>query len=137
MAKAPKWYSIPSTLRMTQGEYRANITGMNVVFGAVLGFVLAGAGTMTTDQFIFVLMIAASGVVTILYLGSSPYKLFYAVLGAVLVASLPELLGLVDVEPMPKLQATLGVWLMITLIIEALPRVSTTEATDKSEDEEQ
>lgn len=30
-------------MRMTKREYRANIRGLNIVSGAVLGFVLAGA----------------------------------------------------------------------------------------------
>ena len=118
----PKWYHIPVTARMTEGEYHANITGMNVVFGAVLGFVLAGTEALSIEQFVFVLLVAASGVVTIFYLGSSPYKLFYAALGVGIVAALPWLLRQVDIPNLPKLQATLAVWLAVVAFIEALPR---------------
>jgi uncharacterized cupin superfamily protein len=36
---------IPALWRMTPGEYRANVDGLNLFFGAVLGVVMA-----TTDR---------------------------------------------------------------------------------------
>lgn len=119
----PKWYQIPVSVRMTDGEYSANITGMNVVFGAVLGFVLAGTEALDTQQFIYVLLLAAATVVTILYLGSSAYKLFYGVMGTAMVIALPFLLKQMEVGPNPKLQATLGVWLAVVIGLELMPRV--------------
>lgn len=129
-----KWYQIPVTARMTDSEYRANITGMNVVFGAVLGFVLAGAEALGSQQFIYVLLLSAATVVTILYLGSSAYKLFYAVTGIIMVTALPILLQKMDVDPNPKLQATLAVWLAVVIGLELMPRVKEEKPAEGGED---
>ena len=62
------WYRLPSSSRMTEGEYQANIQGINIVFGAVLGFVLAEAGNLPPADFAIVLFVSASAVIS---LGSS------------------------------------------------------------------
>lgn len=118
----PKWYSVPLTARMTPAEYRANITGLNVVFGAVLGFVLAGAEDVANYDFVFLLLVASASVVTILYLGSSEYKLFYGLLAVAIAVSLPWLLGEVGLPPVPKLQPTIATWIAMVIFLEVLPR---------------
>lgn len=118
----PKWYSVPLTSRMSPGEYRANITGLNVVFGAVLGFVLAGAEALSTTDFIFLLLVASASVVTILYLGSSEYKLFYGVFAIVIAVTIPWLLKQAGLPPVPKLQPTIATWIAMVIFIEILPR---------------
>ena len=52
--------------KMTSSEYQANLNGLNMFFGAVLGFVLTGTETLDTWQFGFVLMMLASAVISIL-----------------------------------------------------------------------
>ncbi len=131
----PKWYSIPSTMRMTEREYRANIQGLNVVFGAVLGFVLAGSQSLADNQFIFLLAISAGVVVNILYLGSSPYPLFYGISAVVIVAVLPWILDLMEIPPIPKLQPTLGVWVGMVAFIELMPRASEEADEEPSKDD--
>ena len=46
-----KWYHFPTTSRLSDGEYEANIQGINIVFGAVLGFVLADASGLPPGDF--------------------------------------------------------------------------------------
>lgn len=111
--------------RMTQGEYRANLNGLGIFFGAVLGFVMAGTDTLGPRDFATTLFLSATVVITILYVSSSPRRIVYAVLSAILIAALPRILAqlLSDGAQIPRnLQPTLAVWLGITLLVEFLPR---------------
>ena len=109
-------------------EYRANIEGINIVFGAVLGFVLVGAEGLPVFDFIWLLVMSASIVVLILYLGSSDYKLFYFVLTAVTIAALPFIAeDLFSLTHVPKLQPTLAIWALMVAAVELIPRVPTTD----------
>lgn len=117
------WYKIPPTLRITSREYRANITGINIVFGAVLGFVLAGTEGLPTQDFMTLLLLSATVVISILYLGSSEYRLFYAVTAAALIAGLPfAITEIMRLDPIPALQPTLAVWAIMIVLVELLPR---------------
>ena len=117
------WYKIPRDWTVTEREYRANIDGINIVFGAVLGFVLVGAEGLPVWDFAFLLVMSAAIVVMILYLGSSEYKLFYIVMTALSIVALPyaaeELFSLTRV---PKLQPTLAIWALMVLAVECMPR---------------
>jgi hypothetical protein len=118
----PKWTSWG---RMTHGEYRANLNGLGIFFGAVLGFVMAGTETLEPIDFALTLFLAATVVITILYVSSSPRRIAYALVSAILIAGLPRILGelLSEGAQIPRnLQPTLAVWLGITLIVEFLPR---------------
>ena len=118
-----KWYAIPKTMAMTEREYDANIRGMNLVFGAVLGFVLADAGGLPAYDFGIVLLLSASVVVTILYMAHSEYKLFYAGTAIVGIAILPRILAdPLGIPPIPQLQPTLAVWTAMVLLVEIMPR---------------
>ena len=128
-----KWYAIPTTSRMTRSEYRANITGLNVVFGAVLGFVLAGAENLSNTDFVYLLLLSSAAVVTILYLGSSDYKLFYGTMAVIIAATLPWLLEKAGVPNLPKLQPTLATWIAMVIFLELLPQEKPGES-DKSTD---
>ena len=123
MSGKSKWWRMPPSLRITDGEYEANVRGMNIVFGAVLGFVLADASELPPLDFAIVLMLSASVVVTILYLSHSEYKLFYVATAGIAIAVLPHVLneqfGIVRI---PQLQPTLAVWALMVLIVELLPR---------------
>lgn len=127
-----KWYRMPPTFRVTEREYRANIEGINIVFGAVLGFVLARADGLPIYDFMSLLFLSALVVILILYLGSSEYRLFYGVSAAGSIAALPMITtsGL-KIQTVPYLQPTLAVWAFMVLLVELLPR----EPESKSEAE--
>lgn len=108
--------------RMTAGEYRANRDGLNTLFGAVLGIVLSGTDTLGGFDFAVLLLVSATAVILILYVSSSPHRLAYAALAGVSIAALPwALVRLIGTVP-PHLQPTLAVWLLITLVVEVMPR---------------
>jgi len=117
-----KWYKIPLTFKTTEHEYRANINGINIVFGAVLGFVLAGAEGLPPQDFAGLLFVSAFVVVMILYLGSTEYTLFYAAATATSIVFLPFLLELVGVTraDVPQLQPALGVWAVMIVMAELM-----------------
>ena len=123
-----KWYKLPSTFRITQREYQANINGMNIVFGAVLGFVLAGAEGLPPTDFMFVLFVSALAVIMILYLGSTDYILFYGLCAGALIFALPLILAdQLKINPIPYLQPTLIAWAIMVAVLELSPRHKTTE----------
>ena len=120
--RIPDWKRVG---RMTQGEYRANLNGLGIFFGAVLGFVMAGTETLSQRDFATTLFFTATLVITILYVSSSPNRIAYAALAAVLIGLFPRILALLlsDGAAIPRnLQPTLAVWLGITLMVEFLPR---------------
>lgn len=107
--------------RMSTGEYQANLNGLNMFFGAVLGFVLAGTERLNAWQFGFLLLSLASIVVTVLYISSSRNKLAYSMLALLYAATLPEMMELMlrtkDVVP-DKVRPTLLVWIAMTVLVE-------------------
>ncbi|QUL36494.1 hypothetical protein [Erythrobacter sp. JK5] len=130
------WYRIPPSFRITEREYRANIDGMNIVFGAVLGFVLVGAENVEVRDFIGLLMLSAAIVILILYLGSSEYKLFNATITAVSIAFLPYIsVDLFDITEVPKLQPTLAIWALMVLGVELIPRAPSHDRISQEKDQ--
>lgn len=115
-------FKFPKDARVSEREYRANIDGINIVFGAVLGFVLAGAEAMTTQQFALLLLLSAAVVITILYLGSSEYRAFYGLIAIVTVAILPWMMRGLEIPRLEKLQPTLGVWVAMVILLELMPK---------------
>ncbi|MDI4635492.1 hypothetical protein J7U46_20680 [Pelomonas sp. V22] len=111
--------------RMSTGEYQANLNGLNMFFGAVLGFVLAGTERLNALQFGMLLLSLASIVITVLYISSSRNKLTYALLALFYAATLPELMDLMlrskDVVP-DKVRPTLLVWILMTVLVELWAR---------------
>lgn len=107
--------------RMSTGEYQANLNGLNMFFGAVLGFVLAGTERLNAWQFGFLLLSLASIVVTVLYISSRRNKLTYSLLALLYAATLPEMMDLLlsskDVVP-DKVRPTLLVWIAMTVMVE-------------------
>jgi hypothetical protein len=111
-------------IRMTEREYRANIDGLNIFFGAVLGFVLAGSETLDNLGF-GVLLAGTSGVViSILYITASEQRLAYSALSLVMIASMGRVLeDMFPGDSIPeKLQPCLLVWALMTILVEFLPR---------------
>ena len=118
-----KWYKLPTHTRITQGEYRANVQGLNILFGAVLGFVLAGVSAMPLENFALILAVSAGATVGILYMQESDYKLFYAGLNIVILSLMPGLLDRLDAPPdLDRLVVTFAVWAVMVLLIELVPR---------------
>lgn len=111
--------------RITQREYRANIDGLNIFFGAVLGFVLAGSETLDNFWFGMLLAMTSGIVVSILYITASEKRLQYSALSLVLIGTMNTVLE--DILPgansVPeKLQPCLLVWALMTMSVEFLPR---------------
>ncbi|QNM82354.1 hypothetical protein H8M03_10075 [Sphingomonas sabuli] len=109
----------------TESEYRANHAGMNTFFGAVLGFVMAGTERLDTVEFAALLLLVSGIVIAILYVSASRSKYIYAGLAVAMTLSLPRVFRPVldDGESIPQhLMATLIVWTMMSLFVEAVPR---------------
>ena len=119
------WRKFGLIPRMTHAEYRANLDGLNIFFGAVLGFVLAGTENLDQASFAVLLAGTAGIVISILYVTSSRRRATYLVLGAALIATMPRWLegGVFGIPVLPaNLQPTLMVWLLLTCLVEFLPR---------------
>jgi hypothetical protein len=117
-----RWFDM---MRMSHGEYRANLTGLNIFFGAVLGFVMAGTESLGAQQFALMLAVVSGMVVGILYISSSKRRLAYAALAALMIFMLPDVIEAIvgKGSAMPdKLQPTLAVWAVMTMLVEFLPR---------------
>ena len=116
---------MPKALIATESEYRANLTGLNTFFGAVLGFVMAGTERLDGVEFAYVLFFVSGAVISILYVHASTQKIAYSVLTFVLIAVLPRLVSNVldPGEALPdKLQPTLFVWAFLSVVVEYFPR---------------
>jgi len=116
---------VGALFRMTPGEYRANLDGLNLFFGAVLGVVMASTDQLAARDFTVMLIITAGLVVALLYVSSGRYRLIYAAVAALLLLLLPRFLGraLNDPTGIPEhLQPTLLVWLGFIVIVEFAPR---------------
>lgn len=116
--------SFVDRLRMTDREYRANIDGLNLFFGAVLGVVMATTEGLDARNFAAVLFVTASLVVSLLYISASRRRIGYAVLTAVSILLLPQILGeLARGAAAPRqLQVTMAVWLTFIVAVEFWPR---------------
>jgi len=106
---------------MSVGEYRANLNGLNMFFGAVLGFVLTGTEQLNSWQFALVLAMLAGVVVSILYISSSRDRVAYSICTVLLALILPKVLDILleghGVVP-DKVQPTLLVWTFATIVVE-------------------
>lgn len=108
---------------MNEREYRANILGLQIVFGAVLGFVLAGAENFDRFDFAGLLLVTIGAVVTILYISASPRRFTYSVLALGYGLALPWIvLRITDVQAPDKLAPTLLIWTLFQIGVEFSPR---------------
>ena len=118
--------------RMSTGEYQANLNGMNMFFGAVLGFVLSGTEKLSSWQFGVMLAALAAVVITVLYISSSKHRLGYALLAVLYAATFPEAMDFMlrshDVVP-DKVRPTLLVWIAMTIMVEFWAREKTEAAS--------
>ncbi|MDF7776793.1 hypothetical protein P1X14_16170 [Sphingomonas sp. AOB5] len=123
--KLPSGIKMPGWGQMTEAEYRANLNGLGIFFGAVLGFVMAGTETLGVRDFAFTLFFTATLVISILYVNSSRSRISYTLMTAGLIAALPFVLETVlspGAQIPPRLQPTLAVWLGIAIVVELMPR---------------
>ena len=114
---------------MDHGEYRAQISGLQIVFGAVLGFVLAGAEDFTPFSFGALLLVNVAAVVSILFISASRYRLIYTAVALGYSLALPWLVQrITDVAAPDKLAPTLLIWTFFQAAAEFMPR---TKAADR------
>ena len=108
---------------MDEREYRANVSGLQIVFGAVLGFVLAGAENFDQVDFAAMLLVTVGAVVTILYISASTRRLAYAALALGYTLALPWIvIRLTEVAAPAKLAPTLLIWTLFQIGVEFAPR---------------
>ena len=117
------WYKIPTESKMKDGDYRAGLNALNIVFGAVLGFVLVGGENLPIFDFVALLAISALVVMTIQSIALSEYTLFSVVVTALAIYLLPEIAEeWFSLTRVPKLQPTLATWAVMATILELSPR---------------
>ena len=110
---------------MTASEYRANLQGLNVFFGAVLGAVRAGAERLNAWDYGMTLLLVASLIITILYISSSKRRLLYSAYALIAIAVPPRFVDkLIDgkIASLVYLQVTLLVWALMAILVEFAPR---------------
>ena len=108
---------------MDEREYRANVHGLQIVFGAVLGFVLAGAEKFAAFDFATLLLITIGAVVSILYISASQRRIAYTLLAIGYAMLLPlAVLRITGVEAPEKLAPTLLIWTLFQAGVEFAPR---------------
>lgn len=107
--------------QMTDREYRANLAGINIFFGAVLGFVLAGIEKLNSFQFGLVLVLLAGNVISILFISESRHRVAYSAYAIVLSFITPSVIDLVlrTTAAIPsKVVPTLVAWTLMTMLVE-------------------
>lgn len=108
---------------MDEREYQANVYGLQIVFGAVLGFVLAGAENFEPFDFAALLLVTIGAVVSILYISASQRRLAYAALATGYALALPWIVQrITEVHAPEKLAPTLLIWTLFQAGVEFAPR---------------
>lgn len=106
---------------MSVSEYQANINGLNMFFGAILGFVLAGTEKLDDLQFGMVLAVLAGVVITIFFISASRNRIAYSATALIWAAAFPEAIDFMlqgqDLVP-GKIRPTLLVWTLMTIVVE-------------------
>lgn len=127
-------------MRMSAGEYRANLEGLNIFFGAILGVVMTDIGDVAPLTYAIVLTLIASFVVTIIYISASAKRRTYAAYAAIALWALwsaahrfgtPYGLDAAHVDK--RVVPTLAVWLAMTILVEFAPRSNAETAPGKGE----
>ena len=121
-----KWYKFPTSSTMSEGDYRAGLNALNIVFGAVLGFVLVGGEELPVFDFMALLTISALIVMLIQSIALSEFTLFSVATTALAITFLPELAeDWFSLTEVPKLQPTLAIWAGMATLLEISPREKT------------
>ena len=125
------WYKIPTESKIKDGDYRAGLNALNIVFGAVLGFVLVGGENLPIFDFVALLVISAFVVMLIQSIALSEYTLFSVVVTAFGIYLLPELaVEWFSLSKVPKLQPTLATWAVMATFLELTPRERPNEKSE-------
>ena len=114
---------------MSHKEYEANMAGINIVFGAMVGVVMGNVNEMEPLDYSIFLALVASFVINLLYISASKHRITYACMGAALLA-IAWLLA-ADIETKfnidpdlfeKRLLPVATVWFLMVSGIEFLPR---------------
>lgn len=121
--------SISAYKWMSDKEYKANLSGMNIFFGAIIGVVMASYESSSPLLYIAVLMFSASLVIIMLYISASKRRIVYSTMAMLLVGYLWFLAlsdsYFFDFDPTwlkSKYLPTMSAWLAMILFIEFTPR---------------
>ena len=121
LSKLGKLATVFGMGKMSQGEYRANINGINMFFGAVLGVVLAGMEKLTQVQFGLALLMLAGNVTSILFITGSRHRVVYAIYTIIISLATPSAIDFMlrTKNAIPdKVVPTLLVWTFMTIMVE-------------------
>ncbi|MEP1422654.1 MAG: hypothetical protein ABJK59_12860 [Erythrobacter sp.] len=119
---------------MADGDYRAGLNALNIVFGAVLGFVLVGGENLPIFDFVALLALSALIVMMIQSIALSEYTLFSVISTALAIFFLPQLAeDWFSLTKVPKLQPTLAVWAIMATLLELWPREHPQRHSEKSD----
>lgn len=126
-------------MRMSAREYRANLEGLNIFFGAILGVVMTDIGDVPPLVYAVVLTSVASFVITIIYITASNQRRTYAIYAALALGGLwsvahrfGEQYGLSGTHVDRRVIPTLAVWLAMTVMIEFAPRTGNAQTGDEA-----
>ncbi|MEP0393254.1 MAG: hypothetical protein ABJ205_04870 [Erythrobacter sp.] len=129
-----KWFRFPAGSKMADGDYRAGLNALNIVFGAVLGFVLVGGENLPIFDFVALLALSALIVMMIQSIALSEYTLFSVISTALAIFFLPQLAeDWFSLTKVPKLQPTLAVWAIMATLLELWPREHPQRHSEKSD----
>lgn len=114
---------------MTYSEYKANISGINIFFGAIIGVVMAELSLQSPITYSLLLIQVASFIVLVLYISASKHRLYYFFFSVsillvtwIKVSNRDEFYGIDVVWLENRLLPTLSVWLFMIASIEFFPR---------------
>jgi len=62
---------------MSYDEYKANISGINIFFGAIIGVVMAELSLQSPVTYSLLLILVASFIILVLYISASKHRLYY------------------------------------------------------------
>ena len=125
-----KWYKVPVHSKMSEGDYRAGLNALNIVFGAVLGFVLVGGEELPIFDFVALLAISALIVMLIQSIALSEYTLFSVAATAIVIYLLPEVAeDWFSLTRVPKLQPALATWAVMATLLEMSLRDRTNDTS--------
>lgn len=126
-----KWYKIPTSSKMSEGDYKAGLNALNIVFGAVLGFVLVGGENLPIFDFMALLAISAFVVMMIQSIALSEYTVFSIIFTGLAIYFLPQIAeDWFSLTRVPKLQPTLAVWAVMATLLELSPREPSSEHSE-------
>ena len=125
-----KWYKVPVHSKMSEGDYRAGLNALNIVFGAVLGFVLVGGEELPIFDFVALLAISALIVMLIQSIALSEYTLFSVAATAIVIYLLPEVAeDWFSLTRVPKPQPALATWAVMATLLEMSLRDRTNDTS--------